>query len=272
MTKLIAYRIGDNAPRIVPAQAEREWMSQTQLRFAYRCLPLTIANSMGWEVLCPISIVAEWDGGNLSESISVSCADGSSAQWIADSHFGHGILTFHLRHLFRTDPGIGLWVRGSPNLPKDGIAPLDGIIETDWLNFTFTMNWKFTRPGKIRFAENEPFCFLTPFGYHGLEGIVPEVVPIESDPEIAEAYQEYSQRRNSFITNLASGDSATVREGWQKWYMRGKEPNGAVGNRGHLSKVRAADPIIRDSSITDNVPRATADAQAKTVASDETPS
>ena len=49
----------------------------------------------------------------------------------AVSHFGHGILTFHMPCLFRTEPGVDLMVQGPINRPKDAIAPLSGIIETD---------------------------------------------------------------------------------------------------------------------------------------------
>ncbi len=250
MSKLTAYRIGDQAPKIVPAQQDREWMSQTQFRFAYRCLPLTIANSMGWEVLCPMAIAAEWDGGDAIESIRISSPDGADAHMFANSHFGHGVLTFHLQYLFRTDEGIGLWVRGSPNRPKDGIAPLDGIIETDWLNFTFTMNWKFTRPGRIAFELDEPFCFLTPFNYRGLDAMTSEIKPLEANPQLAADFQDYASRRREFTEGLIAGDPATLKEGWQKWYMRGKQPSGEVGNTAHLSKIRFPTPKVSDGEAS----------------------
>lgn len=242
MKKLTAYRLADDAPRIVPAAAERAWMSATQFRFAYRCLPLTIANSMGWEMLCPVPIVAEWNGGVETTDIEVETAGGQESNWLAQSHFGHGVLTFQIHHLFRTEAGIGLWVRGSPNLPKDGISPLEGIVETDWLNFTFTMNWKFTRPGRISFDKDEPFCFLTPLNYHGLDEVEPEIVPIEANAELAAAFDDYEAKRREFIEKLAAGDPEALRMGWQKWYMRGTQPSGEVGNPAHLSKLRVATP------------------------------
>ena len=32
-------------------------------RHPYRCLPLTMANTTGWEILCPVGFTAEWNGG-----------------------------------------------------------------------------------------------------------------------------------------------------------------------------------------------------------------
>lgn len=242
MTKLICYRIHDRAPVIVPAAAERRWMDDTSQHYAYRCLPLTIANSMGWELLAPVGFTAEWDGGTGLGAISIKGAGGADAGYFAQSHFGHGVLTMQTVHVFRTDPGYALWVRGSPNRPKDGISPLDGVVETDWVNFTFTMNWVFTRPGIIAFDKDEPFCFITPVAYRGLEGVVPEILSLDADAQVKAEYEEYRQLRLDFNAALARHDPEAVRLGWQKWYFRGQKPDGTSGNPQHLSKLRVAAP------------------------------
>ena len=43
---------------------------------------------------------------------------------LAESLFGHGILTWTLPYLFRTPPGYNLLARGPANWPKDGSAHL----------------------------------------------------------------------------------------------------------------------------------------------------
>ena len=55
-----------------------------------------------------------------------------AGQLLPASHFGDGILTWHLPILFRTPPGYNLLVRGPANYPKDAVSPLEGIVETDW--------------------------------------------------------------------------------------------------------------------------------------------
>ena len=127
-------------------------------------------------------------------------------------------------------------------LPKDGIAPLDGIVETDWLTFTFTMNWVFTRPGRVTFEKDEPFCFITPVGYHALDGVVPEIVPIGANPKLQNSFDDYGKRRLDFNAKLAANDPETLRKGWQKWYLRGEQPSGEIGNPAHIPKLRLAAP------------------------------
>jgi len=143
MKQLTAYIIDGHDVRIRPAPVERQWMDDSDRRFAYRCLPLNIANAHGWELLCTTAFSAIWDGGKSLDSVHVTV--GPDATPSAISHFGSGILTFHVPCLFRTDPGIDLYATGPVNRPKDGIAALSGIIETDWSPYTFTMNWLFTR-------------------------------------------------------------------------------------------------------------------------------
>ena len=50
---LICYRTEESPPELIPARPERDWMELTDQRYAYRCIPLSIANASGWEVVLP---------------------------------------------------------------------------------------------------------------------------------------------------------------------------------------------------------------------------
>ena len=129
--KLIAYLPDGHRIDIRPAPVERDWMDVTGERFAYRCLPLNIANAHGWEILCPSGFTAVWNGNQDLPAITITFDD-PEEQRFAISHFGHGTLTFHIPCLFRIEPGWDLMAQGPINRPKDGIYALAGIIETDW--------------------------------------------------------------------------------------------------------------------------------------------
>ena len=246
MKKLIGYRIHPIGQPIVSGRSRRQWMDETHFRFAYRCLPLMIANAMGWEILLPARVSAAWNGGTNLTDVTVESDDPDwKTEQLALSHFGHGVLTFPVNYLFRTEPGIALWARGAPNWPKDGIAPLEGIIETDWLDFTFTMNWQFTRPGRVTFEKDEPFCFITPIGYRALEHVTPEIVALVDAPEMADRYKAYSEARMNFNAGLTRNDPVIAKQAWQKWYMRGESPFGGETNSQHISKLGLAEPIER---------------------------
>ena len=237
--EITAYEIMENPPSIRTADRKREWMDDTQDRFAYRCLPLSIANQTGWEVMCPTGFTARWNGKNDLPAIQIKFDDEESP--LVGSHFGHGVLTFTLGYLFRTTKAHNLWVKGPTNQFKDGISALEGIIETDWTPFTFTMNWQFTRKKhKIRFEKDEPICTLLPYPRHYIGKFDPKVKVISENPKLYNQYVAWKDDREQFLRDLKKPDSEAVKEGWQKTYMKGEDQFGKVF-AGHQTKVRTAD-------------------------------
>jgi len=236
--ELTAFVIGENPLIVRPAPLEREWMHATHERFAYRCLPLNIANAHGWELLSPTGFAAGWTGQPAIEAVVIQPDPGTIAPAI--SHFGHGILTFHLPALFRTEPGYDLMVQGPINRPKDGIYALSGVVETDWMPFSFTMNWVFTRPNVLlRFEKNEPICHIFPVKRGELERIQPRARPLGDDPVLKAEYEAWSASRNSFNTDLKTPGSAAQAKKWQKIYLQGATESGAVeAAEDHRTKLR----------------------------------
>ena len=161
--ELECYPTAERPPEIVPGRPQRAWMDRFAERHPYRCLPLTMANTTGWEILCPMAFTAEWNGGVMQDDIKL-IPDRPHPDFhnFVKSHFSHGVMTFHPGYLFRTPPGWSMIAQGPPNHVKDGVQPLAGLVETEWLPFPFTMNWMFTRPGQVRFEKGEPFCFIQP--------------------------------------------------------------------------------------------------------------
>ena len=126
----------------------------------------------------------------------------------AESHFGHGVLTFNLNYLFRTPPGWNLWARGPANCPKDGATALEGIIETDWSVATFTMNWKMTMTHQpVDFEPGEPICMIMPIRRGEVESFIPKAIDITTEPELAEGIKAWSASRSHFNEELREPDS-----------------------------------------------------------------
>ena len=222
---IIAYEIYPNhGMSLRAAPISRPWMDATQKSFAYRCLPMTIANQAGWMIANPRNFTALWNGGGRSEDTVFSFIDGPTDERIG-CIFGHGIITFNMPFLFRTPPEISLWVKGPSNWPKQSLFPLEGLVETDWTSASFTMNWKITRPNEVvRFDRGEPCCMVVPFPRGWLEKFQPSIQPLASNSVIATEYARWSADRDAFQERVASGDEAAIRVGWQKDYFHGKDP------------------------------------------------
>ena len=225
--RLIAYELNPHAEMpLEPAPTDREWMDRSGNRFAYRCLPLVIANQAGWIIRCPVDFSVRWNGGTKISDLKVRLPRSCPPHHIL-SHFGEGVLTFSLPYLFQTPRGINLWIKGPANWIKDGVQPLEGIVETDWNESTFTMNWMLTRRNHtIRFEQGEPICMIVPMTRGLAESLDPVHRPMSSNPKLANAYEQWRDSRFSFNEGLARNDGSAVKQGWQRDYMLGLNADG----------------------------------------------
>lgn len=246
--KLLCYALHNFAPKLIAAPQRRLWMDDFADRHAYRCLPLSIANSHGWEVLCPAPIEVEWNGGPAAGDLSIRALKplpgGQPVEHFCRSNFSRGIVTFHVDYLFRTDTGWDLLATGPVNSPKDNVYALTGIIEADWLPYPFTMNWQILRPGRVLFDEDEPFCFIFPVRKQALLDCEPEVHRLCDNAELSQQHEQFRRARVEFMNRFYAGDAPTLRQAWQRYYFMGQHPDGAKVT-GHLNKLRLREPVDR---------------------------
>jgi len=148
----------------------------------------------------------------------------------------------HTSFLFRTPPGWNIFVSGPFNRPKQNAYPLTGIIETDWLPYPFTMNWQIMSPGTVRFEKGEPFCTIMPIPKHYIEGWDMVMHQMTDDPVLQAEQETFRQSRDDFMKRVAAGDTAAVKQGWQRHYFVGRHPDGSKGGA-HVNKLRTAEPV-----------------------------
>src|SRR5579872_6951255 len=246
------HALTDYAPQVRSARAKRKWMDDFPDRHAYRCLPLSIANAFGWEVLCPIPVEIRWNGGMAKEDIQViglkELPGGAPVEHFCRSNFSRGIITFHLDYVIETEPDWGILATGPLNDPKPTVAPLAGVIETDWLPYPFTMNWQLMQPGTTRFEEGEPFCFFLPVPLRKIPTTELEISRMTDDPELEARHNQFRDARNSFMGRIEAGDEETIKEAWQRHYFVGRHPDGALAPE-HLNKLRLKDPVDKRGQL-----------------------
>jgi hypothetical protein len=251
--KLVCYAVDRDPFPLRPAPVTREWMDRIPDHHAYRCLPLNIANSHGWEIASPCGFEVEWDGDPNVRGIAIRALDGyPDVSTVAVSHFAHGIVSFYLSYLFRTEPEWNLLATGPFNRPKDGIAPLTGVIETNWLPYPFTMNWQMTRRGKVRFEKDEPLCVVFPVRVRAVLDTHPEIRNLADEPSLEAQALAWQKHRDEFAERVYARDPAALKEAWQRYYFLGKLPDGTnVGGDAHMSKLRLAEPLDRRGIVAD---------------------
>jgi hypothetical protein len=204
---------------LVPAPRERKWMDDAVQKFPYRCLPLTMANQYGWEILSTHHYRATWNGHSRPDAIRVKTFSGDGGIH-CHSHFGAGVLTFTLPFLFKTPPGWNLMVRGPTNSPKDGLIALDGIVETDWAHSTFTMNWRFTRACTVEFVVGEPICQFFPIERNAIATFKAQIRMLESSPKLHRKFLAWAANRIEFLRRLKKNDKDVVKQFGPNDYMK----------------------------------------------------
>ncbi len=250
--RLEAFRTLPNPPELVPCTQERAWMDVFTDRHAYRCLPLSIANTHGWEMLVPAAFEVEWNGGQQITDLMVRALEpfpeGFPFEHFATSNFARGIVTLHTGYLFRTPPGWNLLTTGAFNEPRPGISALTGIIESDWLPYPFTMNWQMLQPGTVRFEKDEVFCTVMPIPKNYLDHWDVAIHDLSDDPVLQAEQEVFRTSRTEFRKRLTDDkDTETQKEGWQRHYFVGRFPDGTAA-ADHINKLRLSPPVDRSGT------------------------
>jgi hypothetical protein len=226
--KLIAYKTFDyGCQQLVPASRTREWMDKTPAAFAYHCLPLVMANSLGWFLINNVPCEMEWDGTEPSSGLRIWATEElteNEKHFLPTSHFGSGVVTFHAEFMFVTEKHMTILTKGPANQPKHGIQALEGVIETDWLPYPFTMNWKMTaKDTRVRFERGEAIAQIIPYPQGLIETIEPEILTLQSNPELYARYEDYRKKRGVFNQKFEVDGKKR-----QKYYVRGED---SLGNK-----------------------------------------
>lgn len=224
------------------ADWRRPWMENTPSRFAYRCLPLTIANQVGLWIDNPVTFTAVWRGDDAPGSVDFhfNAAADLWGNWINDQ-FGLGVVTWNTPLLFRTRPaGSRLLVTGPANYFKANAHPLTALMETDWMTASFTMNWKVMTPGvPVLFEAGEPLFQAIPLARDvcgDLEGATVRQANLADNPEVAELYRQWSAGRQEFHRRKAEGLVAS--DAWQKEYFQGRDALGRPAAGYHATRIQ----------------------------------
>jgi hypothetical protein len=227
--KITAYQVIKDTLEIKPSKTTRKWMDESINRHPYRCLPMLVANSYGWDLISKSEFTAEWNGGQYPKDVIITKESGTC---FPTSHFGEGTITWHTGFLFRTEYPYGVFVTGSQNEPVKNITCLSGIVETHWLSFPFTLNWKFTTPSKIKVNIGDVISQLMPIKLDMFDHVEAEIKSIDNDPELKKEYEELCKHRSEF-----NSKPDRKKEEWQKNYFQGTKLSGE-SEEFHFTKIK----------------------------------
>lgn len=194
-------RTHQNPPVIRQSSVRRDWMDDTYNKHAYKCLPLTEANTSGWEMILQQDVVVQWDGGLsvprvISGEFATFSVNGQEYQKAIVMPSIVGMMSFTTGWTFSTPENIWTWISGSPNYFIDGAVPLTASIPSDWWPDEFNMNWKITKIGEpVTFHEGMPFMFFQFYDRRLMPSIEIEVENYWDKPELMDARESYGEAK-----------------------------------------------------------------------------
>jgi hypothetical protein len=215
--KVRFYPAGEIQFPISSARRDRKWMSNNI--HSYRCTPMTVANSYGWDIISPKNYDIEWDGdmepwndGKNKKSHMKVFGDGIERPSEVDFHLGSGTLSFKIGWTPKLSKGWGIMLTDVPNKDYNGWRCLTAIIEVDKFTYPIMPSIQLDRPGKISIKKGEVFCRLIP---------VPMDIVADSDCAIEEAGSdiiEYIENENRERVEFFDSPDFPEKKQWRKKY------------------------------------------------------
>lgn len=205
MIDINIYKIPENTGKfsIAVSQKSRGWMNENP--HSYRCVPLSIANTYGWDILLPEAIELEWNGGK--EKNDVKVLKGKCFK----PHFGSGTVTLEGSYSWQTTEDVQIMVMPIPNADQYDLVSLTAIVETDRLQYPWFLTCQLTHPGKYKFESGTPLARIIPIR---IKDVINSSISIQSEPkEYAEYRAWQAESRNEFEKNKKG-------KFWQQFYHK----------------------------------------------------
>jgi len=216
MTKLTLVKTTQNPPEIKQSRFNRDWMDATYNKHAYQCLPLTVANVTGWELILQQDVLVQWDGGNTVPRILEG--EKFDDRPIAIPSI-IGMMSFTTGWAFNTEDGYSTWISGSPNYFVDGAVPLTASIPSYWWPDEFNMNWQITKVKEpVLFPKGMPIMHFVIYPNTLLESTEIVVENLWDKPQLMDARQSYGNAKSEKMRD----ESWT----WMKGIKTGLDENG----------------------------------------------
>ena len=145
----------------VPATRHREWWEDNQatLDHARHCLPLSMANSLGFYILSPGTFKVNWDGDQ-NRRAKIEHLEKSS-HYEVDSHAAFGSFTIQAKFVPVTDdPGDFIYIKGIPNMRGLPYSCMEAVIEAWWNVGNFGLVYLLNQPGEFTIYMGQPIAHM----------------------------------------------------------------------------------------------------------------
>jgi hypothetical protein len=195
----------ENHPVVIQqTPVKREWMDQTADAHAYKCFPVSQANTFGWSISFTEDIEFIWDGISDPSPDHVKVLKDPGG--ICSTARGNGTISFYTGLFIETEENMSVVSIVPPNYFIDGAIPFTSVISTSFFDEAFPAAWKITRANeKITIPAGTPIITLIPISLGSLAEIEFDLY----DKEFTHEKSEATEKRNEAWRKISEAGGFT---------------------------------------------------------------
>ena len=145
--KITVYKNSQTRSKIEQTKVKRDWMDDTLDAHAYKCFPVSLANTVGWSISFLDDIEFIWDGISDTTPDHVTILSGPVG--VPTTVRGNATISFYSGFYFDTPENVSMLQIVPPNFFVDGATPFTTVISTSVLKEAIPIAWRITRPNTI---------------------------------------------------------------------------------------------------------------------------
>ena len=192
MNNIRVYKHKDHPVRIEQTPIRRDWMDATDGAHAYKCFPVSQANTFGWSISFTEDIEFVWDG--ISDTTPNHVEILRAPPNVCSLSRGNATISFYTGLFFETDENTSIVSVVPPNYFIDGATPFTSVMSTSFYGDAIPAAWKITRANiNILIPAGTPIVTVIPISI----GKLSEVEIDLYDKEFTQEKADYSARRNN---------------------------------------------------------------------------
>jgi hypothetical protein len=231
------YKDDGPVANIEPLSAKRDWMEATFDKHAYRCLPVTLTNQLGWAISFPEDITFMWDGQISTSGEHVKVLAGE--KYIQTGR-GQATVSFETGLVFRTPENYSLLTYNVPNMFMEGVAPYTTIISSSFFEGPLPVAWKVTKPFvPITIKAGQPIAAVFPISLTEIQG---STLTIKNIKDLVRVKREISLDLDEAVKSAAD---AAANGGWTDYYRNAID---YMGNKLGKHETKSLKLLVKDES------------------------
>jgi len=231
------YKDDGPVANIEPLSAKRDWMEATFDKHAYRCLPVTLTNQLGWAISFPEDITFMWDGqiSTSGEHIKVLAGE----KYIQTGR-GQATVSFETGLVFRTPENYSLLTYNVPNMFMEGVSPYTTIISSSFFEGPLPVAWKITKAFvPITIKANQPVAAVFPISLANIQG---STLIIKNIKDLIRVKRDIPLDLDEAVKSAAD---AAANGGWTDYYRNAID---YMGNKLGRHEAKSLKLLVKDES------------------------